>query len=71
MFCINSLKKYLGSPNTYKHTLLDSKHFGDRDTCMQRCHFAAKFRVFVDKDHNKLPVFTGYLSPITDHINYA
>ena len=35
-----------------------------------RCHMAAKFGLFVDEDHSKLPtLYTGYLNFINDPIS--
>ena len=44
-------KQELGNAKTYEHNLLDEKYVVDT----HRCHLAAKFGVFVDEDHRKLP----------------
>ena len=51
MYYINTLKQELGTAKTYEHNLLDEKSVVDR----HQCHMAAKFCVFVDEDHSKLP----------------
>ena len=51
MYYINTLKQKLGTAKTYEHNFIDEKHVVDR----HRCHMAAKFSVFVDEDHSKLP----------------
>ena len=55
---MNTLKKELSTAKTYEHTGLDEMSIVDR----HRCHMAAKFGVFVDEDHSKLP--TIYWLPI-------
>ena len=55
MYCINTLKQELGTAKTYEHDLLDEKYVVDR----HQCHMAAKFAVFVDEDHSKLPALYG------------
>ena len=52
MYYINTLKQELGAANIYEHNLLDEKSVVDG----HRCHMAAKFGVFVDDDHSKLPM---------------
>ena len=47
----NILKQNLSTSKTNEHNLLDEKSVVDR----HRCHMAAKFGVFVDEDHSKLP----------------
>ena len=51
MYYIDILKQELGTAKTYEHNLLDERSVVDR----HRCHMAAKFGVFVDKDHSKVP----------------
>ena len=51
MYYINTLKQEIGTAKTYEHNLLDKKYVVDR----HRCYMAAKFGVFVDEDHSKLP----------------
>ena len=51
MYYIKTLKQEHGIAKTYEHNLLDEKAVVDRN----RCHLAAKFGVFVDEDHSKLP----------------
>ena len=48
---INTLKQELATAKAYEHNLLDESSVIDR----HRCHMAAKFGVFVDEDHSKLP----------------
>ena len=48
---INTLKQELSTAMTYEHNLREGKSVVDR----HRCHMAAKFGVFVDEDHSKLP----------------
>ena len=57
MYNINILKQELGTAKTYEHNLLDKNYVVYR----HRCHMAAKFGVFVDEDHSKLP--TSYWLP--------
>ena len=47
----NTLKQELSTTKTYEHNRLDETSIVNR----HRCHMAAKFGVFVDKDHTKLP----------------
>ena len=54
---LNTLKQELSTAKTYEHNRLDETSIVDR----HRCHTAAKFGVFVDEDHGKLP--TLYLLP--------
>ena len=49
---INTLKQELSSAKRYEHNRLDETSVVD----MHRCHMAAKFGVFVDEDHSKLPM---------------
>ena len=51
MYYINILKQELSTANIYGHNVLDERSVVDR----HRCHMAAKFDVFVDEDHSKLP----------------
>ena len=51
MYLINTIKQELSTAKTYEHILLDERSVIDR----HRCHMAAKFGVFVDEDHSKLP----------------
>ena len=48
---INSLKQELSTAKTYEHNRLDETSIVDR----HRFHMAAKFGVFVDEDHSRLP----------------
>ena len=48
---INTLKQELSNAKTYEHNRLDETSVVDR----HRCHMAAKFWVFVDVDHSRLP----------------
>ena len=50
-YYINTLKQELSTAKTYEHIRLDEASIVDR----HRCHKAAKFRLFVDEDHSKLP----------------
>ena len=43
------MKRELSTAKTYKHNLLEVESVVDR----HRCNMAAKFGVFVDKDHSK------------------
>ena len=57
-YYINTQKQELSTAKTYEHNRLDETSIIDR----HRYHFiAAKFGVFVDEDHSKLP--TLYLLP--------
>ena len=47
----NTLKQELSTTKTYEHNRLDGTSIVDR----HRCHMAAKFGLFVDEDHSKLP----------------
>ena len=49
---INNLKQELSTAKPYNHNRLDETSIVDR----HRCHMAAKFGVFVDEDHSKLPM---------------
>ena len=51
MYYINTLKQKLSTAKTYEHNRLDETSIVDR----HRSHMAAKFGLFVDKDHSKLP----------------
>ena len=51
MYYIDTLKQELGTAKTYEHYLLDKQSIVDR----HQCHTDAKFGVFVDEDHSKLP----------------
>ena len=42
----------LDTAKTYEHNRLDETSIIDR----HRCHMAAKFGLFLDKDHSKLPM---------------
>ena len=50
-YYINTLKQKLSTAKTYEHNRLDETSIVDR----HRCHMAAKFGLFVDEDHSKLP----------------
>ena len=47
----NTLKQERSTAKTYEHNRLDEASIVDR----HRCHMAAKFGLFVDEDHCKLP----------------
>ena len=47
----NESKHALSTAKTYEHNRLDESSIVDR----HRCHMAAKFGLFVDEDHSKLP----------------
>ena len=51
MYYIYTLKQELGTAKTYEHNLFDEMSVVNRN----RWHMAAKFGVFVDEDHSKLP----------------
>ena len=51
MYYINTLKQELDTAKTYEHNLIGERLVVER----HRCHMAAKFCVFVDEDHSKLP----------------
>ena len=51
IYYINTLKQELSTAKTYEHNRLDETYIVDR----HRCHMAAKFGLFVDEDHSKLP----------------
>ena len=46
-----TLKQRLSTAKKYEHNRLDETSFVDG----HRCHMAAKFGLFVDEDHRKLP----------------
>ena len=50
-YYINTLKQELSTAKTYAHNRLVETSVADR----HRCHMAAKFGLFVDEDHSKLP----------------
>ena len=52
MYYINTLKQELSTAITYEHNKLDDTSIFDR----HRCHMTAKFNLFVDEDHSKLPM---------------
>ena len=51
MYYIKTLKQELSTAKTYGHNLLDERSVVDR----HRFYMAAKFGVFVDEHHSKLP----------------
>ena len=51
MYNINTLKQEFGTAKIYEHILLDEASVVDNHQCLM----AAKFGVFVDEDHSKLP----------------
>ena len=51
-YYIKTLKQELSTAKRYEHNRLDETSIVDR----HRCHMAAKFGVFVDEDHSKLPM---------------
>ena len=59
MTYINTLKKEQSTSD--EHNLLDERSVVDR----HRCHMAAKFGVFVDEDHSKLPTLNFIKDPIS------
>ena len=50
-YYINTLKQELSTAKSYEHNRLGETSIINR----HRCHMAAKFGVFVDEDHSKLP----------------
>ena len=46
-----TLKQELSTAKTYEHNRLDETSIVDR----HRFHMAAKFWLFIDEDHSKLP----------------
>ena len=52
-------------PDLCTLTYFDETSIVDR----HRCHMAAKFGLFVDDDHSKLPHYTCYLNFINGPIN--
>ena len=50
-YYINTLKQELSTAKTYEHNRLGETSIVNR----HRCHMAAKFELFVDEDHSKLP----------------
>ena len=48
---MNTLKQERSTAKTYEHNRIDETPIVDR----HRCHMEAKFRLFVDEDHSKLP----------------
>ena len=66
-YYINTLKNELSTAKTYEHNRLDETSIVDR----HRCHMAAKFGLFVDEDHSKLPTlyWLRYLNFINGPIN--
>ena len=51
MYYINTLKQELSTAKTYEHNRLDETPIVDG----HQCHMVAKFGLFVDEDHSKLP----------------
>ena len=51
MYYINTLKEKLSTAKTFQHKRFDATSVVNK----HRCHMAAKFCVFVDEDHSKLP----------------
>ena len=49
---INTLQQYLSTAKANEHNRLDETSIVDR----HRCHMEAKFGLFVDEDHSKLPM---------------
>ena len=54
MYYINTLKHECSTAKNYEHNLLDEWSVVDR----HRCHVAAKFGVFLNEDHGKLPMLS-------------
>ena len=50
-YYINTLNQELNFARTYEHNRLHEASIVDR----HRCHMEAKFVVFVDEDHSKIP----------------
>ena len=50
-FLVQSFDAFFASKGYYFKNIFDEKSIVDR----HRCHAAAKFGVFVDEDHSKLP----------------
>ena len=63
-YYINIQKQELSTAKTYEHNRLDETSIVDR----HRCHMAAKFGLFVDEDHSKLP--TLYWLPKLHKLSY-
>ena len=51
MYYVNTIKQELSTAKTYERNRLDETSVVDN----HRCYMAAKFGVFVDEDHSKLP----------------
>ena len=51
-YYINTLKQELSTAKIIEHNRLDETSIVDR----HRCHMAARFGLFVDEDHSKLPM---------------
>ena len=45
------MKQEFGSAKIYEHNLLDERYVVEK----HRCHMAAKYVMFVDENHDKLP----------------
>ena len=58
-YYIDTLKQEISTAKTYEHNRLDETSIVDR----HRCHMAARFGLFVDEDHSKLP--TLYIVLVT------
>ena len=54
-YYIYTLKQELSTAKTYEYNRLDEASIVDR----HRCHMAAKFGLFVDEGHSKLPTLYG------------
>ena len=50
-YYINTLRQELSTAKTYEHNRFEETSIVDK----HRCHMAAKFGLFVDEDHSKLP----------------
>ena len=61
------LSKNLALRKTYKHNRLDETSIVDR----HQCHMAAKFGLFVDEDHSKLPTLYWLPKFINGPINHV
>ena len=50
-YYINTIQQELSTAKTYEHNMHDKTSVVDR----HRCHMAAKFGVFIDENHSRLP----------------
>ena len=61
MYIINTIKQEFSITKTKENNLFDERSVVDR----HRCHMAAKFGVFVDEAHSKLPTLNFIKDPIS------